>query len=217
MPEGAPHSNHGSRYPAFDRSRLELKPLAERRHDLHLDRWLALGDPTPPFSHPALEAVAGRLAAARASGAARILMMGAHVLRAGVNRHLIDLLERGRHRPHRHERRRRHSRLRAGAHRRHHRERRPLHPHRRVRTVARNRRVERLDPAKRPPSRWGWARTSDGASGKATSRTAIFPCSPPPTACGCPLRSTRESVTTSSTSIPTATARRWAPPVTATS
>ena len=39
--------------------------------------------------------VAARLAEARASGAARILMMGAHVLRAGVNRHLIDLLERG--------------------------------------------------------------------------------------------------------------------------
>ncbi len=39
--------------------------------------------------------MAGRLAEARASGAARILMMGAHVLRAGVNRHLIDLLERG--------------------------------------------------------------------------------------------------------------------------
>jgi len=36
-----------------------------------------------------------RLAEARRDGAARILMMGAHVLRAGVSQYLIDLLERG--------------------------------------------------------------------------------------------------------------------------
>jgi phosphoglycolate phosphatase-like HAD superfamily hydrolase len=85
----------GSRYEIFDRSRLEIKPLAERVHDLHLDRWLALGDPTPAFEDPNLVTVAGHLEEARATGAARILMMGAHVLRAGVNRHIIDLLERG--------------------------------------------------------------------------------------------------------------------------
>ena len=84
-----------SRYEQFDRSRLLIKPLAERQHDLHLDRWLSLSDPTPPFEHPDLAAVAARLAAATSAGAARILMMGAHVLRAGVNRHIIDLVERG--------------------------------------------------------------------------------------------------------------------------
>ena len=84
-----------SRYEIFDRSRLEVKPLAERQHDLHLDRWLALDDPAPPFSHPDLDAVAQQLVEAREAGAARILMMGAHVLRAGVNRHIIDLLEAG--------------------------------------------------------------------------------------------------------------------------
>jgi hypothetical protein len=83
-----------SRYEIFDRSRLQIKPLAERTHDLHLDRWLALDDPTPPFSHPDLPTVAARIRGARETGAARILMMGAHVLRAGVNRHLIDLIER---------------------------------------------------------------------------------------------------------------------------
>ena len=84
-----------SRYEQFDRSRLLVKPLAERQNDLHLDRWLSLSDPTPPFEHPDLAAVAARLTAAKSAGAARILMMGAHVLRAGVNRHIIDLLERG--------------------------------------------------------------------------------------------------------------------------
>jgi hypothetical protein len=62
---------------------------------LHLDRWLSLSDATPPFDHPDLAIVAARLTAARAAGAARILMMGAHVLRGGVNRHIIDLVERG--------------------------------------------------------------------------------------------------------------------------
>jgi hypothetical protein len=84
-----------SRYPLFDRARLEIKPLAERTHDLQLAHWLSLDAPTPPFEHPDLATVAERLRAARAAGSARILMMGAHVLRAGVNRHIIDLLERG--------------------------------------------------------------------------------------------------------------------------
>jgi phosphoglycolate phosphatase-like HAD superfamily hydrolase len=84
-----------SRYEIFDRSRLEIKPLAERANDLHTDRWLALGDRTPPFAHPDLPAVAERLQQARAQGAARILMMGGHVIRAGVNRYIIDMLERG--------------------------------------------------------------------------------------------------------------------------
>ncbi len=82
-----------SKYEQFDRSRLKLKPLAERRHDLHIDHWLNLDDAAPPFEHPDLATVASRIRAA--SGRARILMMGAHVLRAGVNRHLIDLIERG--------------------------------------------------------------------------------------------------------------------------
>ena len=84
-----------SRYPQFDRSRLVVKPLAERANDLRLERWLPLDAGTPPFEHPQLAGVAAALHQAKASGAARILMMGAHVLRAGVNRHIIDLLERG--------------------------------------------------------------------------------------------------------------------------
>jgi phosphoglycolate phosphatase-like HAD superfamily hydrolase len=83
------------RYETFDRSKLRIKPIAERAHDLHLDRWLPLDAATPPFEHPDLAAIAARLHQARTTSAARILMMGGHVLRAGVNRHLIDLIERG--------------------------------------------------------------------------------------------------------------------------
>ena len=84
-----------SRYPSFDRSRLLIRPLADRVHDLHLSHWLQLEDTTPEYSHPSLSEVASRLNAARGCGASRILMMGAHLIRAGVNCHLIDLLQRG--------------------------------------------------------------------------------------------------------------------------
>jgi hypothetical protein len=84
-----------SKYASFDRSRLNVKPLAERVNDLALDNWLQLGDPVPAFEHPDLAVVAERLQAAKERGSALILMLGAHLLRAGVNRHIIDLLERG--------------------------------------------------------------------------------------------------------------------------
>ena len=47
------------------------------------------------FEHVDLHEVASRLRTAKDTGAARLVCMGAHVLRAGVNRHLIDLMERG--------------------------------------------------------------------------------------------------------------------------
>ena len=84
-----------SKYTSFDRSRLIVKPLAERTNDLALDSWLQLDDPAPAFEHADLAVVADRLQQARESGSARILMLGAHLLRAGVNRHIIDLIERG--------------------------------------------------------------------------------------------------------------------------
>ncbi len=84
-----------SKYPIFDRSRLKVKPLAERKSDLSVEAWLGLDDPAPEFSHPELARVAARLDEARRRGGARILMMGAHLVRAGVSRHLIDLIEQG--------------------------------------------------------------------------------------------------------------------------
>src|SRR5256884_219833 len=81
-------------YPKFDRSRLRIQPLAARQHDLTLADLLSL-DAAPDFDHPALPVLGERLAAARRSGNARRLLMGAHVLRAGVQRQLIDLMERG--------------------------------------------------------------------------------------------------------------------------
>jgi hypothetical protein len=84
-----------SKYPLFDRSRLQIKPLADRIHDLELSRWLTLDAPTPEFTHPDLGLVAAKINQAIATNSARILIMGAHLLRAGVSRHIIDLLDRG--------------------------------------------------------------------------------------------------------------------------
>ena len=81
-------------HPQFDRSQLVVKPLAERVHDLTLDVFLPLSSPVE-FSHPSLPIIGQRMVAAKSRGAANILMMGAHVLRAGVQRHLIDLMDRG--------------------------------------------------------------------------------------------------------------------------
>jgi hypothetical protein len=81
-------------FPAFDRSRLRIQPLAARQNDLDLSALLTLDAPAE-FTHPALPGLGDRLVAARREGRARILFMGAHVIRAGVARHLIDLMERG--------------------------------------------------------------------------------------------------------------------------
>jgi len=77
----------------FDTTRLRLNPLAERAHDLTIG---AIGWPVaPPAIDPAFTAVARSLRAARTAGACRVLMMGAHVLRSGVQRYLFELMERG--------------------------------------------------------------------------------------------------------------------------
>ena len=82
-------------FPQFDRSRLRIQPLAQRHNDLDLSALLPLDAEPPAYDHPALPVLGRRLVEARRQGRARVLLMGAHVLRAGVARHLIDLMERG--------------------------------------------------------------------------------------------------------------------------
>jgi len=84
-----------SKYPRFDRSKLRLRPLAARQHDMDLSKVLAVGEAPLPFSHPALLAIADAMAAARERGAAVILLMGAHVIKQGLSRYVIDLVRRG--------------------------------------------------------------------------------------------------------------------------
>ena len=83
-------------YPQFDRSRLNILPLNQRVHDLKLDDFmLPLDAPAPAFEDPNLPELARRIAAARKNDHPVILMMGAHVIRKGMSRMIIDLMERG--------------------------------------------------------------------------------------------------------------------------
>jgi len=82
-------------YPTFDRSRLRLRPLGERRHDMGLDQLLGLDESVAPFDDPLLDQVAEQIVAARGARRPVILLMGAHVIKTGVSRQIIDLMERG--------------------------------------------------------------------------------------------------------------------------
>jgi hypothetical protein len=83
-----------SRYELFDRRGVELRPLAERGHDLMVADCLPLGPPDPRFVHAELPAFVARIVAARRAGRPVILMMGAHAIKLGLSRFLIDLIER---------------------------------------------------------------------------------------------------------------------------
>ncbi|UCC69653.1 MAG: hypothetical protein JSV79_07100 [Armatimonadota bacterium] len=78
----------------FDRSNLVLRPLSERKHDMTLDDVLALDAEAPPFEHPDLAALADRIAEARRNEREVIVVMGAHLIKQGLSRFLIDLMRR---------------------------------------------------------------------------------------------------------------------------
>lgn len=82
------------RFPQFERCRLKLTPLAERAHNFTMQNLL----PLKPSSsiREAFRNIGSKILSAQKNKAAAILMMGAHVLRAGVQRHLIDMMEKGR-------------------------------------------------------------------------------------------------------------------------
>lgn len=85
-------------YPSFDPARVRLRPLAERCHDLDISCILPLRPPVePPLEQAqlALQAVAQRMRHARDAQASTVFLCGAHVLRAGVQRYLFDMMERG--------------------------------------------------------------------------------------------------------------------------
>jgi len=81
-------------YPRFDRKRLHLLPLSERTHDMNLQDILSLDWEAPPLNDPQLEQIADRIVQARKNGRPVILMMGAHVIKRGLSRYVIDLMER---------------------------------------------------------------------------------------------------------------------------
>ena len=80
----------------FDRSALELLPLGQRVHDVDIRDTLPLEGPIPEFDHPALPILARDIVEARRSRDSTVLLMyGAHVVRTGCARYMIELMRRG--------------------------------------------------------------------------------------------------------------------------
>ncbi len=80
--------------PRFDRSQLKVLPLNQRVHDMALDYVLPLTPPAQPYINPKLDAVCDAIVTARANARPVILIMGAHVIKQGASRFVIDLMER---------------------------------------------------------------------------------------------------------------------------
>lgn len=78
----------------FDRSKLKLKPLKERIHDLDLRSTKLLGKMEVKLDDK-WSAVADKIVRAKKQGASVILMAGGHIFRSGIQNYLIDMMEKG--------------------------------------------------------------------------------------------------------------------------
>ena len=79
----------------FDPSRLRLRPLDERTHDLDRGCLIFPDSAREPFEHEALPRLAEWIVEAAWAGRSVVFCLGAHVLRRGNGPLLIDLMERG--------------------------------------------------------------------------------------------------------------------------
>jgi hypothetical protein len=83
-----------SRYEQFDIRRVELGDLADRGHDLTAADCLPLRAPEHPYADSQFDHLVDRIAAARRAERPVIVMMGAHPIKLGLSRYLVDLVER---------------------------------------------------------------------------------------------------------------------------
>lgn len=81
-------------FPMFDRSRLVLKPISERVHDLDLTVMMNPDAPVD-YHHPTIDILVNSIREARSKDRPVMMMMGAHVIRAGAGPLLIRLMEAG--------------------------------------------------------------------------------------------------------------------------
>ena len=80
-------------YPIFDRSQLRLRSLSERVHDMTLETIMDLQGVNKIISP--FPDIGKAIRFAKSNGSAIIMIMGAHVIRSGVQRFIIDLMEKG--------------------------------------------------------------------------------------------------------------------------
>lgn len=84
-----------SRYDLFDTSRIELKELTVRGHDLSWTDCQPLEPPSVLYAHADFPALTDHIVNARRTNRPVILMLGGHPIKLGLSRFLIDLIERG--------------------------------------------------------------------------------------------------------------------------
>ena len=82
-------------YPVFDRSQLKLLPVAERVNDMTLDDVMQLDSDLLKWDGDELLILAERIQKARKAKKPIILMMGAHVIKRGMSRFVIEMMRRG--------------------------------------------------------------------------------------------------------------------------
>jgi len=82
-------------YIKLERKQLEILPLSERKHKMTVDDIYQLDSEIPPYENKYLDILTDRIISARRNSNQVIWMMGAHVIRRGNSRYIIDLMKRG--------------------------------------------------------------------------------------------------------------------------
>ena len=83
------------KYNIFDRTALKIRSLSERRHGLDISSIKNIEETiTDTERFPSLCKIAQKIVNARCNSKSIIMLIGAHVIRSGVQRYLIDLMER---------------------------------------------------------------------------------------------------------------------------
>ena len=204
-------------YKTFDRSKLKLRPLNQREHDLTVDQIPALNAPIPPFDNPNLPIVADRIVRARQNNRAVNIhdRCTRHSRRCRALSHRPDGTRP--HHPYCGQWRLCHTRLRICPHRR--------NPPKAWADISA---PENLDcgpkpatstslPKQRRKKALDWAKRSDATSSKAITHTKTSAFMPLLSDATSPSPHTSASVMTSSTNTPTATVPQLAQAPTPTS
>lgn len=79
----------------IDLSDVKTYPLAKRHNLVHLDDLRTIDAPPPAFESQELDSIVRQIVEARKAGCPVIWMMGGHVIKSGLSRLLIDLMQRG--------------------------------------------------------------------------------------------------------------------------
>jgi hypothetical protein len=83
----------GKKY--FNRKKLSLRPLEEREHEIDLSIIKDIEHNLTTKGYQGIDRIAERIISAKKNNSSVIMMMGAHVIRSGVQNYIIDLIEKG--------------------------------------------------------------------------------------------------------------------------